>query len=191
MNNLHRSLAPISDAAWSDIEEEAKRTFQRNIAARRVVDVSGPHGSDFSAVSLGRLQDVAAPGDGVQSRLYRVAPVVQLRVPFTLSRTEIDSVERGAKDADWEPLKEAAQRIAFAEDRAILDGYPAAGIRGVRPCSSNAVVRVPDNAVDVPEALTSALTALRQRSPGGEAPLRSCLVALFTAARYLSRSPVH
>ena len=161
MNNLHRSLAPISDAAWSDIEEEAKRTFQRNIAARRVVDVSGPHGSDFSAVSLGRLQDVAAPGDGVQSRLYRVAPVVQLRVPFTLSRTEIDSVERGAKDADWEPLKEAAQRIAFAEDRAILDGYPAAGIRGVRPCSSNAVVRVPDNAVDVPEALTSALTALR------------------------------
>jgi uncharacterized linocin/CFP29 family protein len=124
MNNLHRSLAPISDAAWSDIEEEAKRTFQRNIAARRVVDVSGPHGSDFSAVSLGRLQDVAAPGDGVQSRLYRVAPVVQLRVPFTLSRTEIDSVERGAKDADWEPLKEAAQRIAFAEDRAILDGYP-------------------------------------------------------------------
>jgi len=45
MNNLHRSLAPISDAAWSDIEEEAKRTFQRNIAGRRVVDVSGPHGN--------------------------------------------------------------------------------------------------------------------------------------------------
>lgn len=161
MNNLHRSLAPISDAAWRDIEEEAKRTFQRNIAARRVVDVSGPHGTDFSAVALGRLEDVAAPTDGVESRLYRVAPVVQLRVPFTLSRVEIDSVERGSQDADWEPLKEAAQRIAFAEDRAILDGYSAAGIRGIRPSSSNTVVPVPQDAVDVPEAISSALSQLR------------------------------
>ena len=28
MNNLHRELAPISDAAWSQIEEEASRTKQ-------------------------------------------------------------------------------------------------------------------------------------------------------------------
>ena len=40
MNNLHRQLAPISDAAWSEIEEEAKRSFRRNIAGRRVVDVT-------------------------------------------------------------------------------------------------------------------------------------------------------
>ncbi len=39
MNNLHRELAPISDAAWSDIEEETSRTLKRYLAARRVVDV--------------------------------------------------------------------------------------------------------------------------------------------------------
>ncbi|WP_425152023.1 encapsulin, partial [Candidatus Binatus sp.] len=26
MNNLHRELAPISDGAWAQIEEEAQRT---------------------------------------------------------------------------------------------------------------------------------------------------------------------
>lgn len=161
MNNLHRSLAPISDAAWSDIEEEAKRTFERNIAARRVVDVSGPHGSDFAAVGLGRLQGVDSPIDGVESCLYQVTPVVRLRVPFTLSRAEIDSVERGSLDADWEPLKEAAQKIAFAEDRAILDGYTAAGIAGIRAASSNKPIKVPGDATDVPEAISQALSELR------------------------------
>ena len=27
MNNLYRELAPVSDAAWADLEEEARRTF--------------------------------------------------------------------------------------------------------------------------------------------------------------------
>jgi putative iron-dependent peroxidase len=32
MNNLHRELAPISDAAWAQIEEEASRTLKRHLA---------------------------------------------------------------------------------------------------------------------------------------------------------------
>jgi len=47
MNNLHRGLAPISDAAWTQMEEEASRTIKRHLAARRVVDVQGPKGVDF------------------------------------------------------------------------------------------------------------------------------------------------
>ena len=71
------------------------------------------------------------------------------------------NVDIDIETADWEPLKEAAQRIAYAEDRAILDGYSAAGIRGIRPSSSNTVVPVPQDAVDVPEAISSALSQLR------------------------------
>ena len=41
MNNLHRELAPISDAAWADIEAETTRTLKRYLAGRRVVDVHG------------------------------------------------------------------------------------------------------------------------------------------------------
>ena len=33
MNNLHRALAPISDSAWQQIEEEATRTLKRYLAA--------------------------------------------------------------------------------------------------------------------------------------------------------------
>ncbi|HUA78343.1 MAG TPA: family 1 encapsulin nanocompartment shell protein, partial [Acetobacteraceae bacterium] len=58
MNNLHRELAPISDAAWAQIEEEASRTLKRHLAARRVVDVLGPKGGDFSAVGTGHLQKI-------------------------------------------------------------------------------------------------------------------------------------
>ncbi len=49
----------------------------------------------------------------------------------------IDDVERGANDSDWQPAKDAARKLAFAEDRAIFEGYAAAGIVGVRQGTSN------------------------------------------------------
>jgi uncharacterized linocin/CFP29 family protein len=65
MNNLHRELAPISDAAWAQIEEEAARTLKRYLAGRRVVDVHGPAGMTLSAVGTGHLRNIAAPADGI------------------------------------------------------------------------------------------------------------------------------
>ena len=61
MNNLHRELAPISDSAWAQIEEEASRTLKRYLAARRVVDVGDAGGTALSAIGTGHLRDVAAP----------------------------------------------------------------------------------------------------------------------------------
>src|SRR4029077_13768848 len=84
MNNLHRELAPISDAAWSQIEEEASRTIKRYLAARRVVDVQGPAGMALSAVGTGHLRNLTARGDGVVARQREVKPLVELRVPFEL-----------------------------------------------------------------------------------------------------------
>ena len=128
MNNLYRDLAPITEAAWEQIEEEATRTFKRHIAGRRVVDVSEPGGPVTAAISTGHLRDVAAPGDGVVAHLRESKPLVRLRVPFTVSRTAIDDVERGAQDSDWDPVKDAAKKLAFVEDRAIFEGYDAASI---------------------------------------------------------------
>ncbi len=48
MNNLHRELAPISDAAWEQIEEETTRTLKRYLAGRRVVDVPDSRRSCFA-----------------------------------------------------------------------------------------------------------------------------------------------
>jgi uncharacterized linocin/CFP29 family protein len=167
MNNLHRELAPISGAAWTSIEEEARRTFALHVAGRRVVDVAGPDGVTFAGLGTGRVTPIETPGGGVTAGLLAWRPVVQLRVPFTLDRVEVDSVERGALDPDWQPVKDAAKQIAFAEDRAVFDGYPAAQITGLRPASSNHALTLPEEVHDYPDAVSGALTALRLAGVAG------------------------
>jgi uncharacterized linocin/CFP29 family protein len=161
MNNLHRELAPISDAAWAQIEEEASRTFKRYIAGRRVVDVEGPAGTAFSAVGTGHLKTIAASKDGIVARQREVKPLVELRFPFELNRQAIDDVERGANDSDWQPVKDAARQIAFAEDGAIFDGYTAAGIGGIRQGTSNPVKTLPADVREYPDAIAQCLSQLR------------------------------
>jgi uncharacterized linocin/CFP29 family protein len=161
MNNLYRELAPVTESAWAEIELEATRTFKRHIAGRRVVDVSDPGGPVTAAVSTGRLIDVQAPTDGVVAHLRASKPLVRLRVLFTLSRIEIDDVERGSQDSDWEPVKDAAKKLAFVEDRAIFEGYPEASIEGIRGASSNPPLKLPEDPREIPDIITQALTELR------------------------------
>jgi uncharacterized linocin/CFP29 family protein len=161
MNNLHRELAPISDAAWAQIEEETSRTFKRYLAGRRVVDVQGPGGLGLSAVGTGHLRTIAAPTDGIVARQREVKALVEIRVPFELDREAIDDVERGSNDSDWQPAKDAARKIAFAEDGAIFEGYSAAGIGGIRQGTSNPIMVLPADVRAYPEAIAQALSRLR------------------------------
>jgi uncharacterized linocin/CFP29 family protein len=161
MNNLHRELGPISDGAWAQIEEETSRTFKRYLAGRRVVDVHAPEGTALSAVGTGHLRTIAAPKDGIIARQREVKTLVELRVPFELNRQMIDDVDRGANDSDWQPVKDAARRIAFAEDGAIFDGYAAAGIVGVRQGTSNPKTTLPADVREYPEAIAQGLSQLR------------------------------
>jgi uncharacterized linocin/CFP29 family protein len=161
MNNLHRELAPISDAAWSQIEEETSRTLKRHLAGRRVVDVHGPAGTNLSAVGTGHLREISAPRDGILARQREVKALVELRVPFDLQRQTIDDVARGANDSDWQPAKDAARQIAFAEDGAIFEGYAAAGIAGVRQGTSNPKMTLPSDVREYPDAIAQGLSRLR------------------------------
>ncbi len=167
MNNLHRELAPISDGAWALIEEEAARTLKRYLAGRRVVDVKGPGGVILSAVGTGHLSNLEAPGAGIIARQREVKALVEMRVPFQLDRQAIDDVERGANDSDWQPLKDAAKRIAFAEDRAIFEGYAAGGIEGLRQGTSNKVALLPGDPSHYPDAVAEALSQLRLAGVNG------------------------
>jgi uncharacterized linocin/CFP29 family protein len=161
MNNLHRELAPISDAAWAEIEEEATRTLKRYLAGRRVVDVPTPSGVALPAVGTGHLLPIASPAEDIIARQREVKPLVELRVPFELTRAAIDDVERGSNDSDWQPVKDAARKIAFAEDRAIFNGYSAANIQGIREATSNPVMTLPADVRDYPDAVAHALSQLR------------------------------
>ncbi|WP_229840025.1 family 1 encapsulin nanocompartment shell protein [Streptomyces brasiliensis] len=161
MTNLHRELAPITPAAWAEIEDEARRTFRRNLAGRRAVDVSGPHGPELAAVGTGHLSGIDGPAPDVKARLRQARPLVELTVPFTVSRAAVDDVDRGARNSDWQPVKDAARTMAFAEDQAVFHGYPAAQIDGLRGRTSNPVLRLPVEPRDYPDAVAGALTTLR------------------------------
>ncbi|HKE63112.1 MAG TPA: family 1 encapsulin nanocompartment shell protein [Micromonosporaceae bacterium] len=167
MNNLHRELAPISDEAWADLSAEATRTFTRHVAARRVVDVIGPGGLTLAAVGTGHLVSLASPGDGVTAHSRATQPIVEFRVPFVVDRQTVDDVARGAKDADWQPAKDAAKQIAFAEDRAVFDGFTGGGMGGIRAGSSNPAIALPGEVRDYPTAVAQALTSLRLAGVGG------------------------
>ncbi|OKI16098.1 family 1 encapsulin nanocompartment shell protein [Streptomyces sp. CB03911] len=167
MNNLHRELAPISAAAWAEIEEEARRTFTLHVAGRRVVDLQGPEGETLAAVGIGHLEDIAPPVEGVTAHARRSKPVVELRVPFAVDRRAVDDVERGAKDSDWQPVKDAALTMARAEDRVVFDGYRPAAIAGIRESSSNPALTLPADVRDYPNTVSRALTALRLAGVNG------------------------
>ena len=112
-NNLYRDLAPITDAAWTEIELEATRTFKRHIAGRRVVDVSEPGGPVTAAVSTGRLVDVKAPSSRCGGPLTRKQTACAAAGSLHVVPLKIDDVERGAQDSDWDPIKAAAKKLAF------------------------------------------------------------------------------
>ncbi len=161
MNNLHRELAPISDAAWSQIETETTRTLKRYLAGRRVVDVPAPGGTALPGIATGHQKLISAPGEGIIVNQREVKSLVELRVPFELSRQAIDDVERGSDDSDWQPAKDAAKKLAFTEDRAIFNGYREAGIQGIRDCTSNPIAALPSDVRDFPDAIARALSQLQ------------------------------
>ena len=168
MNHLYRELAPISDAAWEEIEKEARRTLKTTLAARKLVDFVGPQGWESSSVGIGRSKPVEPPSSGnVEARLRQVLPLVELRVPFQMLRSELDAIDRGAKDPDTDPIIEAARRIAIAEDRAIFHGYPAAGISGICERRADAAVQLSDDYASYPDFVATALNRLRDAGVDG------------------------
>lgn len=162
MNHLFRELAPISEAAWSEIEDEATRTLKHFLAARKLVDFKGPYGYAHAAVSLGRLDRLASgPGDGVVAARRRVLPLVELRRAFTLDRSELDSIDRGACDADLDPLVDACRGLALAEDSLVFDGFDAGDIVGIAEASPHAPIALTEDFSRYPNHVAAAVATLK------------------------------
>jgi uncharacterized linocin/CFP29 family protein len=166
MNNLHRDLAPVTTAAWEQIDQQVTRTFTTNSAARRVVDVIDAEATT-AAVGTGHLRPVQTLDEHVQAHQRLAAPVIELRIEFTLDRSDIDDVERGGQDGNWTPAADAAVALAGAEDRAILEGFSAAHIVGILGAAGDRAVERPDRVDEYPAAVARALTSLRHTGVGG------------------------
>jgi uncharacterized linocin/CFP29 family protein len=162
MNHLLRDLAPISDAGWEVIENEAKPRLTTFLAARKLVDFSGPSGWQHSATNLGRSTSVEGPTEKVTARQRRVLPLVELRAEFSVSRAELEDAGRGATAIDLDDLDQAVRRIALAENMVVFGGYQSAGIAGIGPTSSHPSVALDADFTRYPIGVARALNALRE-----------------------------
>jgi uncharacterized linocin/CFP29 family protein len=168
MNDLFRKLAPISGAAWKAIDDEARQTLKRFLAARRLVDFHGPEGWEFSSISDGRVAALdQGPRPGVKASLRQVQPLVEFRADFKLSRAELEVVDRGGEDPDLDPVREAAREIAYAEDYAIFHGYAPAHIRGINERKPSDCMTITDDYEQYPKAVAEALNKLRKTGIDG------------------------
>jgi uncharacterized linocin/CFP29 family protein len=167
MNHLLRELAPISSSGWDLLDQEARDRLTPALAARRLVDFTGPHGWEHSSTNLGRTEALpAAPADGVSGLRRRVLPLVELRASFELPRAELRDADRGADDADLGPLDDAAHRLAAAENVAVLHGWQGA-IGGVTETTPNGAIALGPSPEAYPQALAAAVELLLQNGIGG------------------------
>src|SRR5258708_36610088 len=84
MNHLLRELAPISEAGWRAIDDDATSRLKSYLAARKVVDFRGPMGWVASSTDLGRAVELANPCEGVTLSQRLVPALVGVRDQFAI-----------------------------------------------------------------------------------------------------------
>jgi uncharacterized linocin/CFP29 family protein len=162
---LKREHAPFAAAAWELIDDTARQVMKTHLAARRFVDVSGPHGLHHAAVGLGRLD--LGEADGVSYGVHRVLPLVEQRVRFSLELWELDAVLRGARNPELGPLVEAARRAALFEERAVFRGFAPASIVGLLETAARPAQTLALSADPFLDAISRAVLDLRHRGVQG------------------------
>ncbi|MBC3192354.1 bacteriocin family protein [Pseudonocardia sp. C8] len=166
-DHLLRAQAPIPAAAWAAIDDEARERLTPLLAGRRLTDWGGAAGWSASSVSLGRATRLGGPPPGVDAagataRLRRVQPLAEFRVPFTVSRDEIDDIERGAQDPELDDLDRAARQAASIENRALFHGWPDAQITGIAEASPYEALSLGDDTDRYPGVVARAVDVLRR-----------------------------
>lgn len=162
---LHRDLAPISQKTWDEIDERASQVIKTFLTARKVVYVNGPKGMDYNVISEGRLADIDSKGN-VSYGNYKVLPLTEARIEFSMKRWELDNVERGAKDVDYAPLEEAARELALFEESAVYNGLESAIIKGLDGERSGNEIKFGDTPTSILESITQGVIKLREAFVG-------------------------
>jgi uncharacterized linocin/CFP29 family protein len=168
VNHLLRGLAPVSDDGWALLDREARERLTPALAARRLVDFSGPSGWERSATDLGRTAPVAeSPCEGVRAQARRVLPFVEVRADFAVARDELRAGDRGAGDVDLSALDRAARRVAVAENIAVFHGWAEAGITGIAEASPHPPVPVAEDFDRYPRRVAKAVELLLNSGVSG------------------------
>lgn len=167
MNHLLRSHAPVTEEAWQQLDDEARQRLSPALAARKLVDFTGPLGWEHSATDLGRTTEIGGPEGVLRARCRRVLPLVELRAPFAVALDELRDAGRGALDVDLDALDEAARRVARAENVAVFHGWAEAGIAGIAEASPLDPVSLGSSFADYPSRVATAVEGLLERGVSG------------------------
>lgn len=172
MNLLRKDFAPISSAAWKEINTLAKETLSANLSARKFADVEGPYGIDYTSVSVGRLALPAKQKSGeVCFGVHKVLPLIETRVNFSLDIWELDNIDRGAKDLELDPLTEAARKLAAFEENAVFNGFKDSGIVGLNQLTAKSKIAMTLDKDSIVDAVSEAQTRMMKEGITGGANL--------------------
>lgn len=158
---LYRNLAPISPEAWEEIDQRAAEVLKSYLSARRVVKVNGPKGLDFNVITEGRLLETQNEND-VDYAKYQVQPLIETRVEFEMERWELDNIERGAKNVDYEPLEEAMKKLALFEEEAVYNGLKNGGIIGLKDAVKTAEIDFGKDPTEIMDAITKGILQMKK-----------------------------
>lgn len=160
MDVLKRELAPISVNAWNEIDKRAKEVLKNYLSARKFVKVNGPMGLDFTSVTEGRIE--VHSDELLKYGVYSVKPLIEPRVSFKLGRWELDNIERGAKDINFDALDEAVKKIAQFEEKVIFSGLEDAFIKGIIETSPNKLGNLGDTESEILANVTKGVMILER-----------------------------
>jgi uncharacterized linocin/CFP29 family protein len=168
MDILRKNLAPISDKAWEEINQEAKETLATVLSARKFVDVVGPMGIDFAAVPTGKLViPKNQEKDKVNYGIHDIIPLVEVRMPFELDIWELDNVTRGKENIELDNLIEAAKKIARFEEDAIYNGFKPAKMNGLLNVSEHKEIQLTGKDNQLVDLLSQAIISFRKEAVQG------------------------
>ncbi len=166
MDILKKSMAPITQKAWEEINTTSKEIFESVLTARRFVDVEGPKGIDYPAVPTGRLYiPPKQKDDEVRYGMHQIIPMIESRMSFKLSIWELDDIDRGARLPDLSALEDSARKIARFEENAIY--YGLGEMQGLFNTTNQKKLSFPDDPEELLQVITEGIIRFREQAIGG------------------------
>jgi len=144
-DHLLRSRTPISESGWELLDRETRRRLAPALAARKLVDFSGPLGWEHSATNLGRTRPL--PSAPVRGSFRPPTPGSRARRAARGLRVGAERAARrrprgGRRRPEW-ALDAAAHEIATAENVAVFHGWQDA-IGGIGAASPHTQIALGD-----------------------------------------------
>lgn len=168
MDYLNRHYAPLPEAIWNDLDEATVEAARASLTARRFLDVDGPYGAGFTALTSGDEDGLtnseAAAGD---TYIAATLPVPLLRQPFALSVRRLVAQFEQLQPRDLGPAEAAAATLARREDQLIYQGDTRAGLPGLLTVEGRHDIAITDWWQDSGQTLEDVLSAVDRLDNAG------------------------